>query len=329
MQDPENQPLTQTSSESSEKSEKLRQSEFGGHHPRWFDHPSARAIAQFLVFVFLVRIVLIPLAFAGIRPFRHAIESYLGDIGEALLLGCVLLGTFIMAKPERRSLFDYGLRDRRAISNLVKGIVVGFFSLTLMLLGFRVAGDFDFGPQHLHGAELLSAALLNLLGFTLVALLEETAFRGYALYTLARGIRFWPAAVVMSVLFAWEHVQNPGESKIGIVAVFAFGMMLAFSLWRTGTLLWGIGFHFAWDYAETFIYGVPDSGFVSPDHVLSAKFMGPAWITGGSVGPEGSYFIFLVLAAVAMLIHFAYPAPRFPKALIHHGGTETTENFIA
>ena len=316
MQDAENQPLSESTLENSQKAEKLAEPEIESPHSLWFNHPTLGAIGRFLLFMFLVRIVFIPLVFAGIRPFRQAIESALGDIGEALLLGCVLLGTFIMAKLERRSFFDYGLRDRRAIPNLVNGIVVGFISLTLMLLGLRVARDFYFGPQHMHGSELLTAALLNIVGFALVALLEETAFRGYALYTLTDGIRFWPAAVIMSLLFAWEHVQNPGESKIGILAVFAFGIMLAFSIWRTGSLLWAVGFHFAWDYAETFIYGVPDSGFVSPQHLLSARFTGPAWITGGSVGPEGSCFIFLVLAVVTLVIHFAYPLPKFQEVLI-------------
>jgi membrane protease YdiL (CAAX protease family) len=87
--------------------------------------------------------------------------------------------------------------------------------------------------------------------------------------------------------------------------------MLAFSIWRTGSLLWAIGFHFMWDYSQTFIYGVPDSGFVSPEHLLSAKPVGPAWITGGSVGPEGSWFIFLVLAAIALAIHLAFPRRQF------------------
>src|SRR5205085_11100093 len=119
-----------------------------------------------------------------------------------------------------------------------------------------------------------------------------------------------------SILFAYVHVSNPGEAPLGIGAVFVFGMMLAFSLWRTGSLLWAIGFHFMWDYSETFIYGVPDSGFVSPQHLLSAKFSGPAWITGGTVGPEGSWFIFLVLAAITLVIHFTYPKPRFRTAML-------------
>jgi hypothetical protein len=140
---------------------------------------------------------------------------------------------------------------------------------------------------------------------------------------------FWPAAVLISLLFAYVHVQNPGEAPMGIAAVFVFGMMLAFSLWRTGSIVWAIGFHFMWDYSETFIYGVPDSGFVSPQHLLSAKFSGPAWITGGTVGPEGSAFIFVVLAVVAVLIHFQYPTSQFrlapPRKRSEHDSGKTHE----
>jgi hypothetical protein len=180
-----------------------------------------------------------------------------------------------------------------------------------MLLVLHWFHYFDFGPQHMRGLALWRATLANLLAFAAVALFEETAFRGYPLHTLTDGIGFWPAAVLISLLFAYVHTQNPGEAPMGIAAVFAFGMMLAFSLWRTGSLLWAIGFHFMWDFSETFIYGVPDSGFVSPEHLLTAKFSGPAWITGGTVGPEGSVFIFLVLAAVAIVVHFQYSTRRF------------------
>jgi hypothetical protein len=117
------------------------------------------------------------------------------------------------------------------------------------------------------------------------------------------------------LLFAAAHVNNGGEAAAGIIAVVFFGLMLCFSIWRTGSLLWAIGFHFMWDYSETFLYGVNDSGFVAPEHWLSAKFSGPAWITGGTVGPEGSWFIFLVLAATALVIHFAYPKTPVPSGL--------------
>src|SRR5689334_24766689 len=41
------------------------------------------------------------------------------------------------------------------------------------------------------------------------------------------------------------------------------------------------GFHFMWDYSESFLYGVPDSGLVQPEHLLSTHLSGPTWITGG------------------------------------------------
>lgn len=276
-----------------------------------FNDHGLRAGWRILIFAALFRLVFLPLVFAAVRPVRGRIESAVGDISEALVLICVLLATWVMARIERRSWFDYGLRDRAAPRHFLSGACVGLVSLTLMLAAMRAAQDFYFGPQAMHGSALAAAAALSFVGFLLVAMLEETLFRGYAFYTLIDGVGFWPAAVVISIVFAAAHVTNPGEAKVGIAAVFAFGMMLAFSIWRTGTLLWGIGFHLLWDYAETFIYGVPDSGFVSPQHLLSAKLTGPAWITGGSVGPEGSWFIFLVLALIALAIHLIYPKRNF------------------
>lgn len=321
MQDPENQSLSPSDSNSSTpaQSRSLRPSSL------FFNDRGLRAGWRFVLFLVLLRLVLIPVVFGAVRPFRHRLEPSVGDISDALLLACILLGTFIMSKLERRPVLLYGLRDSVALPRFLSGTLTGFASLTLMLLGLRATHHLMFGPRSMGGSQLLVAALLNLLGFLIVALFEENAFRGYALHTLSEGIGFWPAAIVMSLLFAALHVQNPGESKVGIAAVFAFGMMLAFSLWRTGSLLWAIGFHFMWDYSESFLYGVPDSGFVQPEHLLSTRLSGPTWITGGSVGPEGSWFIFVVLAIVTLLIHFAYPHRQFEKNLIHHGDTERTE----
>jgi len=49
-----------------------------------------------------------------------------------------------------------------------------------------------------------------------------------------------------------------------------------------------IGFHAAWNWGETFFYGVPESGFPPKGHLFNPTFAGPVWLTGGSAGPEGS-----------------------------------------
>ena len=307
LQDTENQPLTPRNSDASTPAE----SRHFGPNLLFFNERGLRAGWRFILFLVLVQAVLVPLVFALASPFRRSAESRLGDISDVLLLICVLLGTLTMSKLERRSVLSYGLKDSAALPHFLSGSVIGFASLTLMLLGLRATHHLLFGSHDIGGAQLLVAAVLNVLGFVIVALFEENAFRGYLLHTAAEGLGFWPAAVLMSLLFAAVHVNNPGESKIGIIAVFAFGMILAFSLWRTGSLLWAIGFHFMWDYSESFLYGVPDSGLVQPDHLLSTSLSGPVWITGGSVGPEGSWFIFVILAAVALILHLLYPKRQF------------------
>ena len=239
---------------------------------------------------------------------QHVPHGIAGDITKLLVVASILGGNALMARLEHRSPWSYGLSDHNWRSHFSLGALIGWLALTLMLTGMRAAHHFDFGSQYMRGSELALAATLSVFSFLFeVALFEEVLFRGYALYTLADGIGFWPASVMLSLLFAAAHVSNSGEARVGIAAVVFFGIMLCFSVWRMGSLLWAIGFHFMWDYSESFLYGVPDSGFVSPQHLLGAKFFGPAWITGGSVGPEGSWFIFALLAAVALVLHFLYP----------------------
>ena len=150
--------------------------------------------------------------------------------------------------------------------------------------------------------------LFGLAGGAVVSgVVEEAAFRGYMQATLAQEIGFWPAALALSICFGLINLRNPGEAKTGLLLAACFGLLAAFSLRRTGTIWFAIGMHAAWDWGETFFYSVPDSGMVSPGHLLSSSLHGPAWLSGGSVGPEGSALCFLTLAAVWIAFDRAYP----------------------
>jgi hypothetical protein len=149
-----------------------------------------------------------------------------------------------------------------------------------------------------------------LVTFVAVGLSEEYLFRGYAQYTLARGIGFWPAAVFLSVLFGAVHLWNPGENYAGAAGVVATGLLFAFTLRRTGNLWLAVGWHASFDFGETFLYSVPDSGTLFEHHLSSATLHGPAWLTGGTVGPEASLFSFLMMGLLAIAVHFLFPATK-------------------
>jgi len=154
---------------------------------------------------------------------------------------------------------------------------------------------------------LLRAGVLYGVAFILTGIFEQSAMRGYPLYTLMRSVGFWPAAVITSALFALVHLGNSGEAIVGLIGVFVVGMIFCLMVRRTGDLWFAIGNHFAWDYGETFIFGVPNSGTTAAGHLLNTHMHGSRWLTGGSVGPEGSLLVFVVLGLLALTFHFAYP----------------------
>jgi hypothetical protein len=144
--------------------------------------------------------------------------------------------------------------------------------------------------------------------FLLVGLFEEVSFRGYSQFTLARGIGFWPAALVLSCLFGLNHLRNDGEQWRGVLAAAFIAFFFCLTLRRTGSLWFAVGFHAAWDWGETFLYSVPDSGTVWPGHLLNSTIGGSEWLSGGSVGPEGSVLCFVVIAIAWIAFDRLYPS---------------------
>lgn len=225
----------------------------------------------------------------------------------------VVLGTWIVSRMEKRPLDDYGIPSRQAFGKRFwEGCVWGFAMLSLILLVLHVSGHFQIDSVALAGGAVYRYALGWGAAFLAVAISEEFAFRGYLLFSFSRRIRFWPAALFTSAIFAVAHLLNPGENLLGILQVVVTGLLFCLMIRRTGTLWFAVGYHAAWDWAETFFYGTPDSGLLGAGRFLNTSSHGPNWLTGGSAGPEGSVFAFLVLALCALLIHLRFPNANYP-----------------
>jgi len=235
-----------------------------------------------------------------------------GMATEASMMLAAILPGFVMAQIEGRPFGDFGLPARGAFGrNFWVGSLWGIVSLTVLMLVLRATGAFTFGSLNLHGGRIVKFALYYALFFLITGFFEEFLLRGYSQWVLTRGMNFWPAAALLSISFGYIHGANPGEARIGLVAVVAIGFFFCLTLRRTGDLWWAVGFHMAWDWGESFLYSVPDSGTLLPRHLLNSSFQGPDWLTGGSVGPEGSYLVFVVIAALWVLFDRVYPDVKY------------------
>jgi uncharacterized protein len=232
---------------------------------------------------------------------------------KAILALFMILATWVVARREKRPLDDYGLPPRRAFGGRFwEGAFWGFAMLSLVLLCLRIFGSFQISSVTLSGPAIFRYALGWGAVFLAVSFNEELAFRGYWLFAMARRMRFWPAAIILSVIFGMAHIPNHGENVLGIAQVVAIALLFCFTIRRTGTLWFALGFHAAWDWAETFFYGTPDSGMLGVGRLLDTSVHGPDWLTGGSAGPEGSIFSLLVVLVCALLIHFRFPKVIYP-----------------
>jgi uncharacterized protein len=231
--------------------------------------------------------------------------------GEGISVLAVIVCALVVARLEQRSLADYGLPlSRDSMKRAAQGLFLGFAMVSALIGLISIAHGFSFGQRALTGWDAARYGLYYALGFMTLAFFEEFSYRGYLQATLASGIGFWPAALVLSIFFAAIHLYNVGETAVAAVLAGCFGLLAAFSLRRTGSIWLAIGMHMAWDWGLTYFYSVPDSGIPAIGHLMKSSLHGSRWITGGLAGPEGSVFAFVVLAVTAVGIHFLFPAKQ-------------------
>ena len=96
----------------------------------------------------------------------------------------------------------------------------------------------------------------------------------------------------------WGHFGNPGENALGLIQVFAFGLFCSVNVLRTRSIWWAAAFHGAWNWTQESFYGTIGSGYWFDAHLYQFRPRGKELISGGTAGPEGSIFVFVILAAL-------------------------------
>jgi hypothetical protein len=220
----------------------------------------------------------------------------------------VFIATGILAAFERQRIDSYGLPVRLAFRGLYwEGVAIGVVGAGLVALAMIAAGAMLVHGLALHGSALVATAVVWIIGMVLVGINEEYMFRGYPLQALTRGMGFWPAAIVLSLLFGAAHLTKPNENAIDITNIILLGLILCLTLQRTGSLWLAAGFHFSFDLMQFFVIGTRNGGAQPEGHLLNVAFPGAAWANGGPLGTEASYFMLPMMALFVIYILLRYP----------------------
>ena len=249
-----------------------------------------------------VRLLLILLYLGGAGSavtvlLRFAIPRTPGTAGRDL--GPVILWELAMAMVAVGGLFLFfrGLQRRRpedfgfpltAVSTpLRRGFILGAVLIVVVVVIISLSGNYRVrisNPGAVPG--LLWVLLQELVLFFFGAIFEETAVRGLIFQTLEEWLGSWIALGISAVVFGFAHALNPGANVVSSLAIAVeAGVLLAAAFVLTRNLWFPIGIHWAWNFFEGPVFGLPVSGAKWPS-LLEASVQGPSPWTGGAFGPE-------------------------------------------
>jgi CAAX protease family protein len=133
------------------------------------------------------------------------------------------------------------------------------------------------------------------------ALAEELMFRGLPMVVAAQAIGRGRAIVLLSVLFALAHLQNPDVTAAGLANIALAGIWLSLAFFSPGGMWTAFGAHLGWNVTLAAL-AAPVSGLPFDIPYIDYRMGSPAWLTGGAFGPEGGLLATFTLTATVVLV---------------------------
>jgi membrane protease YdiL (CAAX protease family) len=254
------------------------------------------ALAPFLAIAFMIATELagLPLVKSIARFDEHfnPVDPFALFVYAMVPFG--LLGLLMLAWVrfvERRSFASIGLCGEHKVRTFLTGHAIGMVSILGVVALITLCGGLIAGGSATAWStpSSLGSIALLLAGFGLQSSVEELVFRGWLLSLLAKKFNVVAAVLVNSALFALVHFSR-GEPWLVNVADFAFGMFACAWALRARSILGVMGWHAGWNWLLAVGFGLPLTGIDVgiPALLFDLAPDGPAWLSGGAEGPEGS-----------------------------------------
>jgi membrane protease YdiL (CAAX protease family) len=198
----------------------------------------------------------------------------------------------------------------RARSGFALGLLAGALTAGMALLISVMAGHAGWVDDAGTLGDYLRQSLKTIAVLAPAALAEELLFRGVPLVLLAGVFGRGSAVVAISVMFALFHISNPNATPLGLGNIALAGVFLGLAFYAPGGIWTAFGAHLGWNSLlaclDTPVSGVP---FDIP--LLDYTAGSPAWLTGGTFGPEGGLAATLALT-VAIIVTARWAARGAP-----------------
>ena len=248
-----------------------------------------RAFWRLLLFLLLAVLVMALCAIVQ-PPIQKITELSAAAAGSAgALIGAVVAGVVVLVAVDKRRPGALGFAFTSQVPReLALGLGIAGGALTLVVAALALVGRVQWTPDAGTAGSYATEVGRDLLFWGVAAATEEALFRGYAFQVLVQGLGAVPATLVLSAGFALAHARNPNVDALALLNIFLAGVLLSVAYLRTRSLWFATAVHTGWNWTMGTLLALPVSGLSMVDTPLYDGHVGvPAWLTGGSFGPEG------------------------------------------
>lgn len=268
-------------------------------------HPLIRLLLQFVAV--LAATVAAQLAFKPVMK----LDGWEGALGRTAATACVVAAALavyagLVHVLERRRVSELSLRGAPAELALGVACGAGLFSAVVAVL-------WSLGYYSVVGMGSWVAAASAIAMSVTSGAVEEVIFRGIVFRNIEDLLGTWAALAASAALFGLIHISNPHASLWAAAAIaIEAGILLAAGYILTRRLWLVMGLHFAWNFTQGGIFGVPVSGGGAGQGLLVGRLTGPPLLSGGEFGAEASVFaVGICLAAGVAFAWRAHTLGRF------------------
>lgn len=235
----------------------------------------------------------------GLREWRNLIKALV------LIAGYWAYVRFWERRPARE------LSVSGAGAELLAGLLLGGLLFSGVVAILTLLGAYSLqsvGTLGDLGAVLASMAPRIVAG----AMIEELIFRLVLLRLLERSFGTAWALAISSLVFGLAHLGNAGATPlIGVLLGLELGLLFGAAYLLTRRIWLCAALHFAWNFVQGAVFSIAVSG-QSGESWLHGTLTGPAWLSGGAFGAEGSLVsVVLCLAAAGVLLRLASRRGRY------------------
>ncbi len=242
--------------------------------------------------MFLLKvIVLVPLlsAIFADDTVRHNIQG-------VITLGFMFPTYFYLIKYyEKRPVTE--LEHKFILRDLILGLSIPFAMISLLVMILWFSGHYE-----IVSFNHITMLITPIIWVPVMAAMEEFIFRGILFRIMEQTWGTYKALIISALIFGLLHLSNENANFVMFLSATSGGLMLCMAYVLTKNLWFPIVLHSGWNFVQIF-WGTNVSGVDIFGTFINAKIEGPEWLTGGSVGIEGSYLCVVLVVLVTLGIY--------------------------